>query len=204
MSPRIPKGQTVPLNVTQKSSHRVFVGLGWDPNEDISMKDKALGALGLKDTHHDLDLSCYIYDQNKRYITHISHETGHEADQTGKIYHSGDNVEGVGDGDDEQISIELKGLDPAIDAIVFKASIKTDNVFKDVTDPEIRIADGYSDHNFLHVSLKEGDTAVFVFACLKRSTHDDNPDAWTIHHIGEFIKKTKDSDWPEILKTYIA
>ena len=58
---------TKPLNVTQEGHHRIFVGLGWDPNENVGLKDKALGALGLKDTHHDLDLSCYIYDANKRY-----------------------------------------------------------------------------------------------------------------------------------------
>ncbi len=200
MTPRIPKGQTVPLNVSKTGNRRVFVGLGWDPNEDISFKDKALGALGLKETHHDLDLSCYIYDSNKRYITHISHEIGREIDQTGKIYHSGDNVEGVGDGDDEQISIELKELDPTIDTIIFKASIKTDNIFSQVNDPEMRIVDGYADHTFLEVSLAEGQTAAFIFVALKR----DGEDAWLINHIGEFIEESSEKDWPEVLKAYIA
>lgn len=200
MTPRIPKGQTVPLNVSKTGNRRVFVGLGWDPNEDISFKDKALGALGLKETHHDLDLSCYIYDSNKRYITHISHEIGREIDQTGKIYHSGDNVEGVGDGDDEQISIELKELDPTIDTIIFKASIKTDNIFSQVNDPEMRIVDGYADHTFLEVSLTEGQTAAFIFVALKR----DGEDAWLINHIGEFIEESSEKDWPEVLKAYIA
>ena len=200
MTPRIPTGQTVPLNVSKTGNRRVFVGLGWDPNEDISFKDKALGALGLKETHHDLDLSCYIYDSNKRYITHISHEIGREIDQTGKIYHSGDNVEGVGDGDDEQISIELKELDPTIDTIIFKASIKTDNIFSQVNDPEMRIVDGYADHTFLEVSLAEGQTAAFIFVALKR----DGEDAWLINHIGEFIEESSEKDWPEVLKAYIA
>ena len=57
---------------------------------------------------------------------------------------------------------------------------------------------------FLHLPLDEGDTSVFVFICLKRAASDDNPDAWTIRHVGEFVNKSKDSDWPEILKGYIV
>ncbi len=200
--PRIPKGQTVPLNVTQKARRRVFVGLGWDPNEDVGITDKAMGALGLKDTHHDLDLSCYIFDKNKRYISHVSVEEGRGVDQTGKIYHSGDNVEGVGDGDDEQISVELKNLDKAIHTIVFKASIKTGHTFDEVTDPEIRLADGYSDHNFLNVSLLDTDNnnkSAFVFASLVK----DAEAQWTARHIGEFIDVPEDGNWAELLKTYI-
>lgn len=201
-APRIAKGETAPLNVTQKARRRVFVGLGWDPNEDVSLKDKALGALGLKDTHHDLDLACYIYDKNKRYISHVSVEDGRATDQTGRIYHSGDNVEGVGDGDDEQISVELKGLDEAVHAIVFKASIKSGHHFSEVTDPEIRLADGYSDHNFLHVSLlgMEGnDKPAFIFACLFKT-----PDGqWMVRHIGEFTNTPEDGNWAEMLKGFV-
>ncbi len=199
--PRIPQGQTIPLNVTQKARQRVFVGLGWDPNDDLNIKDKALGALGLKDTHHDLDLSCYLFDKNKRYISHVSVEEGREVDQTGKIYHSGDNVEGVGDGDDEQISVELKELDETIHAIIFKASIKTGHTFNEVTDPEIRLVDGYSDHNFLHVSLlaNNNDKSAFVFVGLLK----DKDEQWMVRHIGEFIDTPEDGNWAEVLKTYI-
>lgn len=200
--PRIPKGASVPLNVTQQARHRVFVGLGWDPNENVSVKDKALSKLGLKHTHHDLDLSCYIYGANKRYIGHVSTEDGREVDQTGKIYHSGDNVEGVGEGDDEQISVELKGLDPAIATILFKASIKSGHHFSEVNDPEIRLADGYSGHNFLQLSLlghNENDRPAFVFAALLRETEND----WRVHHIGEFVDIPEGGHWAERLKTFI-
>lgn len=199
---RIPKGETAPLNVTQQARHRVFVGLGWDPNDDVGIKDKALGALGLKDTHHDLDISCFIYDQNKRYIKHISHEPGHEADQTGHIYHSGDNVEGVGDGDDEQISVELKDLDPTIHSIIFKASIKTGHTFDQVNDPEVRLADGYTGHNFLHIALSDvpgNDKSAFIFVALHRNAAG----GWSVKHIGEFVDVEKNGEWAEKLKKFI-
>ncbi|MCB1580844.1 MAG: TerD family protein [Rhodospirillales bacterium] len=202
MAPRIPKGQSAPLNVTQEGRQRVFVGLGWDPNESTSIKDKTLSKLGLKNIHHDLDLSCYLYDQNKRYINHVSVEKGHEVDQTGQIYHSGDNVKGVGEGDDEQISVELKNLDPAITSIIFKASIKSGHTFDEVAAPEIRLVDAYSGRIFLELSLQDGNESnrpVFVFAALLKATDG----GWNILHIGKFIDVPTDVHWAETLKSYI-
>ena len=199
---RITKGQTVPLNVTQEARRRIFVGLGWDPNESISIKDRAMGALGLQHNHHDLDLSCYIYDANKRYISHVSTEDGRQTDQTGKIYHSGDNVEGIGEGDDEQISVELKDLDPAIQAIIFKASIKSGHSFDEITAPEIRLVDGYSNHDFLHVPINQphNDKPAFIFASLIKTP--DNQ--WNVRHIGEFVDGPDDGNWAEYLKTFVS
>lgn len=199
---RIAKGDKVPLNVTQQARHRILVGLGWDPNENIGLMDNIQEKLGLKHNHHDLDLSCYIYGAEKRYISHVSTEDGRETDQTGKIYHSGDNVEGVGDGDDEQISVELKDLDEAIQAIVFKASIKSGQTFDQVTDPEIRLADGYSDHNFLHLSLLHqpgNNSSAFAFVCLYRNAEGQ----WMVCHIGEFLDLPAGGQWADVLKAYI-
>ncbi len=199
---RIPKGESFPLNVTKEGRQRIFVGLGWDPNESVGLKDRALGKLGLKDTHHDLDLSCYIYDQNKRYISHVSVEEGRAVDQTGQIYHSGDNVKGVGEGDDEQISVELKDLDPAIAMIVFKASIKSGHTFNEVTQPEIRLVDAYSRRVFLELSLQEGNEnnrPAFVFTALLRAPEG----TWSVHHISKFIDAPEDGHWAEKIKSYI-
>ncbi|MEM7651052.1 MAG: TerD family protein [Pseudomonadota bacterium] len=191
---------TKPLNVTQEGNHRVFVGLGWDPNENLGLKDKALNALGLKDAQHDLDLSCYIYDSNKRYIGHVSIEEGREADQTGKIYHSGDNVAGVGDGDDEQISVELKDLDPAIHSLVFKASIKSGHRFNEVNAPEIRLVDAYSRRQFWHASLqKDGNTKpAFVFASITKNQNG----GWVTRDISEFTDIPTDGAWADFLKDF--
>ena len=56
------KGETKPLNVTKEAQHRVVIGLGWDP-ADAPKLIKKIGSLakGLP-THHDLDLSCFIFD----------------------------------------------------------------------------------------------------------------------------------------------
>ena len=198
---KLAQGESAVLNVTQEARHRVFVGLGWDPAENISLIDRAKAMAGGKKIHHDLDLACYIFDRDGRYISHVSADSAHAADQTGQIYHSGDNVEGLGDGDDEQISVELKDLDPVISNIIFKASIKSGHSFKEVRDPEIHISDGYTGHSFLHQPLSGvagNDKNAFVFIRLYKTPENQ----WKIQNIAQFLDQAETTEWSEILKPY--
>lgn len=197
---KIKKGETAPLNVTKEARHRVFVGLGWDPNENFGIIDEAKALMGGKPVHHDLDLSCYIYDSSKGFMECVSTETDHHIDKSGQIYHSGDNEEGIGDGDDEQISVELKDLPPGIHYIVFIATVKSGHVFGEVDSPEIRLADGYSDHDFLKTPLspEEGrEKSAFVFARITRTGDDE----WSTHNISEYTDIAE--NWAEFLKQYL-
>jgi stress response protein SCP2 len=197
------KGESGPLNVTKEAKHRIFVGLGWDPNEKTGLLDQAKALVKGQELHHDLDLSAYMFDVNNRYIGHVSAETGRHVDQTGQIYHSGDNVEGIGDGDDEQISVELKGLDETIHCILFKASIKSGHVFGDIKDPEIRIGDGYSGHTFAHHNLtSEGGAKKSAYIFLKITRADE--ENWNMHHIDAYLDMVAPEDWVDTLKAYLA
>ena len=198
------KSQHAPLNVTREARHRVFVGLGWDPHEKASLMDQARALVGGKKTWHDLDLSCYMYDKNKVLIDTVTAKDGQHIDQSGNIYHSGDNIGGVGDGDDEQISVELKDLDPKICHIVFTVIIKSGHVFQDISAPASRLADGYSEYEFLNMSLhaSEGrEKSGFVFVHLYRS-HDE-PNAWFVHHVGEFLDAVPMQEWPALMAVYM-
>ena len=187
-----------PLNVTQQAKHRIFVGLGWDPNERPGALDSIGALLGFRKTAHDLDLACFIYDTDANYIDAISHG----ASKAIHIYHSGDSQEGIGEGDDEQISVELKDLDPHIHHIVFTASIKSGHVFADIASPEIRIGDGYSNHVFLRSALdaKEGhDHSTYVFARIYRTG-----ESWALHEINEYHRRSDIQNWPDFLKRYLV
>ncbi len=200
--PQLAKNEHAPLNVTQEARHRVFVGLGWDPNEKFGILDEAKALMGGKPVQHDLDLSCYIYDSSKALIEYVTADPELVSDKTGKIYHSGDNKEGLGDGDDEQISVELKDLDPEIQHIVFVTTIKSGHIFGEIAAPEIRIGDGYSDHTFHKKSLKGDekgkDDNCYVFARLY-----EGADGWMVHNIDEFKSLKGADDIAAILKTYI-
>ena len=196
------KGIKTPLNVTQEAKHRVFVGLGWDPKEKAGIGEKIGALIGGKETHHDLDLSCFYYDADKNYLGVVTAADANlHSDPSGTIYHSGDNVEGIGEGDDEQVSVELKDLPPEIHHIVFKASIKSGHTFNDVASPEIRLCDGYTGHCFLDVSLLDNhaDQDAFIFVRLYR-----DGDGWRVHHIGDFVKNQSLEAWNDKLKEYLS
>jgi stress response protein SCP2 len=182
---RLEKGQHRPLNVTQKAQHRVFAGLGWEPHTNAGLMEKIGAIVGTKKIYHDLDLGCLLFDAKKKPIGDISVLHGHMADPTGHIYHSGDNVDGASEGDDEQVSVELLSIDKAIDYIMFVATIKSGHTFGELHQPEIRIADGYSNHNFLQTPLThiEGKVkSAFAFASIYRSG-----EGWNLHNISTYL-----------------
>ena len=58
-------GKSKPLNVTKEAQHRIVIGLGWDPADEPGLIQRIGSMAKGQPTHHDLDLSCYIYDENK-------------------------------------------------------------------------------------------------------------------------------------------
>ncbi len=198
---KIAKGSHQKLNVTEQARRRIMVGLGWDPAEKPSFGDKIKKIAGIKHLHHDLDLFCYCYDEARQYIDLVSAEPGKTVNADSTIYHSGDNEEGYGEGDDEEISVELRDLDARIVHLVFKTEVRTGHTFGEVSAPAMRIADGYTDHNFIESDLKsiEGENAsAYAFVHLYRKD-----DGWNLHYIDEFFDAGAVSNWPEELKRFL-
>jgi tellurium resistance protein TerZ len=196
---RLRPGESIPLNVTLKANHRIFAGLGWDPQAKSGFLHKIGALIGRKKPYHDLDLGCFLYDQSGKMIDHVAADTDHQAVQDGAVYHSGDNVEGLGDGDDEQISVELKRLAPEVTHIVFTATIKSGHTFGEVESPEIRLVDGYSNHQFLRSNLcHEGgrDKSAFIFVRIQR-----DGERWVMHYIKKFTDFGP--DWYKNIPPYL-
>lgn len=191
-----------PLNVTRESTHRIFVGLGWDPNETPTLKDKVGAIIGKREHHHDLDLTCYYFNQDNACLGFVSGEVPHNTNPSGSIYHSGDSIEGIGDGDDEQISVELKNLPPNIHHLIFKASIKSGHSFGDVAEPEIRLCDGYTGRCFSETFMtddsgKNSDSFVFV-----RVSRGASADEWYFDRIDSFANMQDQDDWGDALSRF--
>jgi len=123
MSINLQKGQKIDLTKGNSGLSKVMVGLGWDeakssggflsslfkPVQDIDCDASAIvcgndGKLlgGLKD--------CVVYYGN------LNHPSG-------AIVHQGDNLTGAGDGDDEQIMVNLNQLPQSVGKIVFTVNI---------------------------------------------------------------------------------
>ena len=106
------KGQKVSLSKENPGLTKVLVGLGWDVNAfdsgsafDLDAAAFLLGASGKCPTERD-----FIFYGNLKH-------------STGAVEHMGDNLTGAGDGDDEQILVELPKLGNAYSKIVFVVNI---------------------------------------------------------------------------------
>lgn len=184
-------GQSKKLNVTKAARQRIMCGLGWDPAPEYSFAQRVKAFFEKKQIHHDLDLACYIYDSKYQLISYVSAEAGQSIDQTGKVYHSGDNLEGIGEGDDEEISVELKDIDESFHHILFAAHIRTGHSFAEIDDCQIRLADGYTDHNFLIRELDDevdSDKNTYVFCMISRTDHDE----WRLRYLDDLTDNGKD------------
>lgn len=188
--------EAVPLIVSQTDTQRVFVGLGWDPNASPTLKDKIGSFIGSRDAHHDLDLSCYYFNKDGACLGFVGADPEHNSNPSHSIYHSGDSVEGIGDGDDEQISVELAHLPPNIEQLIFKASIKSGHSFHEVTAPEIRFCDGYTERSFVESSLDQGVNTndVYLFISIEK-----NGDSWAYREINRFHQSTGTEVWEDEL-----
>lgn len=205
MTHTIQKGETKPINVTKQGNERVFVGLGWDPQVAKNFLARLQDTVTGKQTFHDLDLSCYLYNQHKAFVSVISGKIGQIADESGAIYHSGDDTEGIGGGDDEQISAELANIPDDIHHIIFKATIESGHKFKDIDRPEIRIVDAYTDRQLIKIDLIRDDTlnaSTYIFCRLHRD--ETTPSLWHIHFIDEATNAADSAQWAKRLTQYLT
>lgn len=105
------KGQHVSLAKAAPKMDRVHVGLGWDVNEFV-------GAA------YDLDVSVYLLEKNGRVPNNSYFIFYNQLESPEKsVVHTGDNLTGDGDGDDESVKVHLSKVPENIDRIVFTVTI---------------------------------------------------------------------------------
>lgn len=195
-------GEKGPLNHTMKSRQRIIVGLGWDARED---KVGMFGRLMKTDSQHDLDITCYIYNKQGEFIDFVGAEAQDSMDESGKIYHSGDDMSGEGDGDDEFISAELADLPHEVQAIVFLVEIRSNHVFADIDSPFTRLADGMTNDNLLEIPLNHDeavDKNAFVMCSIFRDT--GSPTGWMLYNISEYPDTNTIEDWGSYLVQFMS
>ena len=106
------KGQKIDLTKGNPGLSKIIVGLGWDTNKYSGGSD------------FDLDASVFLLDKNSKaggiedFIYYNNLVGGN-----GSVKHTGDNLTGAGDGDDEQIKVDLATVPAHIDKIAFTVTI---------------------------------------------------------------------------------
>ena len=152
------KGQKVSLTKGNPGLKNVVVGLGWDTNAYDTGSDFDLDAAAfcLTDSGKVSSQNDFVFFGN------LSHPSG-------AITHLGDNLTGAGDGDDEQIKIDLSKVPAEITKIAFTVTIydadsRRQN-FGQVSNAYIRILDEVTGAEIIRYDLGEDfsiETAVVV------------------------------------------
>jgi len=130
------KGQAVRLEKSGGGTlTRVTMGLGWD----VRKKKGLLGFLGGGGDDIDLDASCLLFDASRRLIDQVWFRQLRSKD--GSIQHSGDNLTGAGDGDDETIGVDLSRLPATVTALVFTVNSFRGDTFDKIENAYCRLLD---------------------------------------------------------------
>ena len=124
------------------------IGLGWDTNSSTTGTD------------FDLDASLFILGENKKLLTdeHLVFYNN-LVSPDGSVEHTGDNLTGDGDGDDEQILVDLSKIDPNATEICIVVTIhdaeKRKQNFGQVRNSFVRIFDAATNTEILKYELEE-------------------------------------------------
>ena len=124
MSISLQKGQKVSLSKDNVGLAKIIVGPGWDEASQGSGKGLLGGLFGGSSSQAiDCDASAIML-RNGRFVDKVDLVYfGNLNHKSGTVVHQGDNLTGAGDGDDEQIMIDLSRVPSEYDKIVIVVNI---------------------------------------------------------------------------------
>ena len=164
MSVSLQKGQKVSLSKENAGLSQVIAGLGWD-----EVKRARKGLFAPKPQPIDCDASALLLRNGKLVDKADIIYFGNLRHKSGTVQHMGDNLTGEGEGDDEQIEIDLTKIPANVSRIAFTVTIYDADVrrqnFGQVSNAYIRIVDETTNTELIHYDLGEDfsiETAVVV------------------------------------------
>lgn len=152
------KGQKVSLTKGNPGLKKIMVGLGWDVNAFDTGGD------------FDLDASAFVLGADGKCLSDANFVFyGNLADPSDAVSHMGDNLTGEGEGDDEQIMIDLTKMPPNAEKVAFTVTIYDADArrqnFGQVSNAFCRIVDVQTGEELVRFDLGEDfsiETAVVV------------------------------------------
>ena len=199
MGINLQKGQRISLSKEAPGLTKLICGLGWDV-----AKRSGGGLFGAFSSapDYDLDASVICLDQNAKlndranvvYFGNLSHRSG-------AITHLGDNLTGAGEGDDEQILVDLSRMPSQIVKLVFTVNIydciarKQD--FGQVKNAFVRLVNQSNNQELAKYNLSgseyKGMTGMIMAEIYKHN------DEWKMAALGNGVKV---NGLEELVKTY--
>ena len=158
MAISLSKGQKVDLTKSNPGLTNITVGVGWDTNKYDGGKD------------FDLDSSIFLLNASgvcadeKDFVFFNNLEGGN-----GFVVHTGDNLTGEGDGDDEQVKVALMNVPTTVERIAFTITIhdaeQRSQNFGQVSNSYVRLVNDANGEELIRYDLGEDfsiETAVVV------------------------------------------
>jgi stress response protein SCP2 len=203
MAINLQKGQRVDLTKGNPGLTKIMVGLGWDPVQS-SGGGGFLGGLfggGGNSANVDCDASVIMLGandklQNNKDVIYF----GNLRSNDGSVQHSGDNLTGDGDGDDEQIMIDLSRVPANIQKLVFVVNIydcvKRKQHFGMIKNAFIRVVNPNSNQELLHYNLTDNYSGL---TCLVTGEIYRHGNDWKFAAIGS---GTNAASLSEVVRSY--
>ncbi|TWE06093.1 stress response protein SCP2 [Neobacillus bataviensis] len=203
MAINLQKGQRVDLTKGNPGLTKIMVGLGWDPVQSGG-GGKLFGGLfggGASSSNVDCDASVIMLGANDK----LQHNKdviyfGNLKSNDGSVQHSGDNLTGDGDGDDEQIMIDLSRVPANVQKLVFVVNIydcvKRKQHFGMIQNAFIRVVNPTTNQELLHYNLTDNYSGL---TCLVTGEIYRHGDEWKFAAIGS---GTNAASLSEVVRSY--
>lgn len=202
MSVNLQKGQKVDLTKGNAKLRRIMVGLGWDEAETTQTK-KGLFGMFSSAPKQDIDcdasaLLCGLDGKVKDvedvvYFGNLKHKSG-------CVNHMGDNLTGAGDGDDEQIFVDLLDIPSSYSKIVFVVniykSLERHQHFGMIKNAFIRIVDADTQKELCKFDLSDNYDNKTAMICGEVYRYQNE---WKFNAVGE---ATTDPGLGELLRRF--
>lgn len=194
MSVNLSKGQRINLSKEVEGLSKIMVGLGWDAaKQSGGILNHLFGSTSYS---IDCDASAITMGNGNKYRACIYYGNLSEDN----VYHHGDNLTGDGDGDDEQITVDLAHLSSEIERMVFVVNIynctERKQDFGLIKNAYIRLVDESTGKEICKYNLSDdyaGKTAM-IFAEVYRNNGE-----WKFNAIGQ---GTNDASISQLINRY--
>ncbi len=196
MSISLQKGQKVNLSKDNAGLSKVVIGLGWD-----EVQQAKGGLFAKKPKPIDCDASALLLINGKLtnkgdivYFGNLRHKSG-------AIQHMGDNLTGAGEGDDEQIIVDLSNVPAEYDRIVLVVNIyqavQRNQHFGMVQNAFIRLVDARTNNEMCKYNLTENYSGLTALIFGEVYRHNGE---WKFNAIGQ---GTNDPDLGGLANRYL-
>jgi len=181
------KGQRVDLTKSNPGLSKIMVGLGWDPVQSGGGGGLFGGLFGGGGASNvDCDASVIMLGANDKLQSNKDViYFGNLRSNDGSVQHSGDNLTGDGDGDDEQVMIDLSRVPSNIQKLVFVVNIydcvKRKQHFGMIKNAFIRVVNPGNNQELLHYNLTDNYSGV---TCLVTGEIYRHGNEWKFAAIG--------------------